>query len=314
MFSSKEYVLEVYKQRSFSKAARKLFVSQPALSATIKRTEEKVGEPIFDRSTTPISLTPCGEEYIRTAYAIAASEENFINYLNKLQGMQTGKLILGGTNLNISYVLPTILEEFGKTYPNITIMLEEKNIEDLEKALDLGEIDFLVDACQMDQSKFTSYPYQKESVLLVIPKFYACNDKLTDYRLSRRDIILDRHLDENFPILPLNLIADQQFILLKETTDTYKRTEKLFLKYEITPSVHYHLDQQSSAFSLACAGLGVTFISDTLVKNSSFHPNLCYYKIDSIAGDRHIQFHKKKSRNLTYAMQAFLKVAHIPLD
>lgn len=65
MFQGMEYVYEVYKERSFSRAARNLYISQPSLSASIRRIEARIGAPIFDRSTTPISLTECGEEYIR---------------------------------------------------------------------------------------------------------------------------------------------------------------------------------------------------------------------------------------------------------
>lgn len=311
MFASRNYVLEVYKERSFSKAAKKLFISQPALSATIKRIEDKIGEDIFDRSTTPISLTACGEEYIRIANEINSSEENFIAYIKNLQGLKTGKLILGGTNLNISYILPPILEEYQKKFPHIIVNLEEKNIDELEKALDLGEIDFLIDSGDLDQQRFSSYIYQNECVILAIPKFYQCNERLENFRLTRRDIILDKHLKGDFPILPLNLVANEKFILLKKTTDTYKRVESLFAKYHIEPSVHLHLDQQSSAFSLACAGLGITFISDTLIKNSAFHPNLCYYKINTMESTRFIQFHKKRGRHPTYAMQAFLDMTGV---
>ena len=310
MFTSRNYVLEVNKERSFSKAAKNLFISQPALSATIRRIEEKIGENIFDRSTSPISLTSCGEEYIRIANEMNAAEEDFLAYVKNLKGLKTGKLILGGTNLNISYILPPILEEYQKDFPDIVVKLEEKNIVDLEKALDLGEIDFLVDSCDLDQNKFSTYIYQNECVILAIPKIYRCNEKLLDYRLSRRDVILDKHLKPDFPILPLDLVASEKFILLNETTDTYKRVEALFAKYNIQPSVHLHLDQQSSAFSLARAGLGITFISDTLIKNSAFHPNLCYYKIDTNESSRHIQFHHKKGRHLSYAMQAFLTMTN----
>ena len=64
MFSNPEYVYEVYKERSFSKAAKNLFISQPALSVTIKRIENRIGTPIFDRSTNPVGLTECGQKYI----------------------------------------------------------------------------------------------------------------------------------------------------------------------------------------------------------------------------------------------------------
>ena len=57
MFQGMEYVYEVYKEKSFTVAAKNLYVSQPALSAAIKKTEQKIGTELFDRASTPISLT-----------------------------------------------------------------------------------------------------------------------------------------------------------------------------------------------------------------------------------------------------------------
>ena len=95
MFSGKEYVYEVYKEKSFSKAANNLFISQPSLSSTIKRIENKIGMPIFDRSTTPIGLTECGLKYIKAAESIMAIEQDFHNYLDDARNLQTGTLTIG---------------------------------------------------------------------------------------------------------------------------------------------------------------------------------------------------------------------------
>jgi len=57
MFKGKKYVYEVYREKSFSKAAQNLYISQPSLSARIKQIEEQIGEPLFDRSTNPLQLT-----------------------------------------------------------------------------------------------------------------------------------------------------------------------------------------------------------------------------------------------------------------
>ena len=57
MFQGMEYIYEVYKEKSFSKAAAALFISQPSLSANVKRVENRIGYPIFDRSTKPLQLT-----------------------------------------------------------------------------------------------------------------------------------------------------------------------------------------------------------------------------------------------------------------
>ena len=60
MFQGMEYVYEVYKEKSFSKAAANLFISQPSLSANVRRVEARIGYPVFDRSTKPLGLTECG--------------------------------------------------------------------------------------------------------------------------------------------------------------------------------------------------------------------------------------------------------------
>ena len=70
MLDYKEYIYAVYQERSFSKAARKLFVSQPWLSATVKKVEQGLKRQLFDRSTTPISLTEDGQYYIENVERI----------------------------------------------------------------------------------------------------------------------------------------------------------------------------------------------------------------------------------------------------
>ena len=80
MFSGMNYVYEVYKEQSFSKAAENLYISQPALSSMIKKIETKIGMPLFDRSTSPIQLTECGKKYIKTAEKIMALDNEFAYY------------------------------------------------------------------------------------------------------------------------------------------------------------------------------------------------------------------------------------------
>ena len=99
MFEGKEYVYRVYKEGSFSKAAKSLYISQPSLSAAVKREESRIGNPIFDRSTSPVSLTECGQKYVDCVERILAVENEFSNYLTDLNGLQTGCLILGGSHL-----------------------------------------------------------------------------------------------------------------------------------------------------------------------------------------------------------------------
>lgn len=76
MLKNMDYVYAVYLNQSFSKAAKALYISQPALSAAIKKVEVEVGTPLFDRGTNPISLTEAGQYYIDSIENIMQIEDN----------------------------------------------------------------------------------------------------------------------------------------------------------------------------------------------------------------------------------------------
>ena len=114
MFQGMRYVYEVYKEMSFSKAARNLFISQPSLSAAVKKEEAQIGFPIFDRSSNPIQLTDLGKEYIRSIEIIMDVENGFQNYINDMRELKSGSLSIGGTNLFTSYVLPPLISRFNE--------------------------------------------------------------------------------------------------------------------------------------------------------------------------------------------------------
>ena len=96
MFRNKEYIYCVYKEQSFSKAAEKLHVSPPALSAMVKRIETQLGTPIFDRKTSPISLTSFGAEYIKNVEIINELENRMMNMNYEFQTLQIGQLSICG--------------------------------------------------------------------------------------------------------------------------------------------------------------------------------------------------------------------------
>ncbi len=107
MFTWKKYVYEVYKEKKLLKAAQNLYISQPSLSARIKKIEQRLGSPLFDRSTMPIRLTEVGEAYIKAAEEISQIEQQMENYINNLNTLRSGHLSMGGSNLFAAYVLDT---------------------------------------------------------------------------------------------------------------------------------------------------------------------------------------------------------------
>ena len=309
MFKLKHYVQEIARTGSFSQAAQNLYVSQPSLSASIKRLEEKIGEPLFDRSCHPIALTPCGREYLRAARQIDMAQEDFTAFLEEYRICATGKLILGGSNQNISFVLPSLLERFVREYPGIELELVVGNIAQLQQFLQEGRVDLVMDSCEMDPQYFRSYQYKDENLILAVPASFSCNGAAGAYALTWEDIRRNRHRASDTPALPLKLLADTPFISMTPETDTYRRVQLICAEADFCPVTILSFSQQSTAFNMVCAGLGFTFISDTLAKNARFRPDLVFYKVGSPESYRHIKVFVNTARRMSYAVKAFLEIA-----
>ena len=116
MFRYKSYVNEVYKEKSFSKAAENLYISQPSLSARIIKLEEELGMPIFDRSTSPLCLTEFGEVYMEALREVDAIERRIENYISDISHLRTGKLTIGASNVFAAYVIPPLPASCSRRY------------------------------------------------------------------------------------------------------------------------------------------------------------------------------------------------------
>ena len=298
MFDGKEYVYAVYEEKSFSKAAQKLYITQPALSTAIKKVEKKIGTPIFDRSTSPIGLTPGGEVYIDAIEKLFALEQNTLNQLNNLNGLLAGKLSVGGTIFFTSFVLPGVLSEFSHRYPQIKIDLQEGTTTQLTDKLVAEELDLLIDNSELDDKNYEKYYYSTERIILAV-----------QYQLTAEDIRAGRHSQAEFPVLPLPLLKSTPFIFVKEENSIYKRSMKMCSRQNYSPNIIMKPDQVVSAFNMAGRGVGATFIPDGLIVNLPYEVPLCFYKMNEELAVRYVYLYKKRNKYLTKAMEEFIRVA-----
>ncbi|QIB69820.1 LysR family transcriptional regulator [Aminipila butyrica] len=311
MFAKKDLIYAVYKEKSFSKAAESLFISQPSLSAMIKKVESKVGEPIFDRSTNPIQLTEIGKKYIACCEAIAKTEDTFANYLNDTYELKTGSLALGSNHLFMANVLPKFIEIFVGRYPYIDLNLVDSHSHDLEKKLLDGELDLIIDNKELNPSIYEKFFLGTEFLLLAVPRKLEINQGLEKYQLSYKDILKNRHIDDDQVLsTPLSFFAHTPFVLMPEGNDTRTRTNNIFLRQSIKPNLLFQLNQLATVYTIISIGLGSSFISDTLIKQSpAMQTQLVFYKVDDPDTKRKVFFHAKKNRYMTKAMEEFIAIS-----
>lgn len=306
MFQGMDYVYEVYKEGSFSKAAKNLYISQPALSAYIKKIETSLGVPLFDRSTTPVHLTEPGKMYIQAVLQVKAIQNNLEEYFQDITTLKTGKISIGGATFFCSFVLPDIIAEFKSKHPGITVDLVEVNSFGLQKELIKETIDLGIECCHLDTSQFENHVIGKENIILAVPKNYKINTELSHCRLSFQDIAENKHLSPDFPSVQLNKFANEPFVMLKRGNDMYTRGMKLCQQAGFVPKAVMYLDQLMTSYHIACKGIGIAFIRDSLVRYMNFNQDVYFYKLDGELSSRELVLIRKKNRYLSKSVEAFI--------
>lgn len=310
MFVWKKYVYEVYKERSFTKAAQNLYISQPSLSARIKKIEEIIGEPLFDRSTTPLQLTEVGKVYIEAAEEITQIEQRVENYINDLAGLKTGNLAVGASTLFAAYVVPSLITQFNQKFPDVHIQLIEGNTAELEEMLGSNALDFVIDNYHYDSILYNKELYCEENILLAVPKHFAVNEELGMYQLSYKNIKNKNYLNQKYPAVPLGRFADLPFIMLTQGNDTRTRGDRLCRNVGFKPNIVLEFNQQPTAYMASSTQLGATFISDILVSQLPTFENLVYYKLDGEEAKRKVFFYYKTHKYKTRVMEEFIRMMH----
>ncbi|MCI8319085.1 MAG: LysR family transcriptional regulator [Lachnospiraceae bacterium] len=308
MFSGMHYVYEVYKTKSFSKAAKNLYISQPALSAMIKKIEGKVGAPLFDRCTNPVQLTEYGKRYIKIAEKIMDLEDEFAYYTDNLDELKTGHLSIGSVSFFVSYILPGYISTFSSAYPNVKINLFESDSYKLEQKAASGELDLVIDNYQVDPKQYKTHTLTEEHLLLAVPASFHANRSATRYQLSWEDVKNNVHLNPTRPGISLKKFANEPLLTLRQPNDTRKRMEAIYQNAGVKFSPILKLDQLLTMYHMIEYGLGLSFVSDTLIKCLPYNPNVIYYKLEDPNTVRYVTLYYKNSKYLTRSMQEFIKI------
>lgn len=310
-----KYVYAVYQEKSFSKAAKKMYISQPALSNMVRKAEQEMGAAIFDRSTIPLTVTKEGAHYIKCIEKILFIQRNIKAYFEDIKELNTGSLSLGGSSYFCSFVFPEMLGRFHEKYPNVTIDLLEGNVKELKKGLEDETVDLVLEtALEKSDPAVKRFFYKKETLILAVPASYPINKKLQPYRLSHQDIVSENYRKETVEPVPLGEFQEIPFITMKPGNDLYKRGRSLCKNAGFTQKTAICVDQVLTSVNIASTGVGAVFIRSDIVKCMMDHERLVYYKLGDPLADRNVTFAVKRGRYITSSMKEFLRMAGIEAE
>ena len=144
------YVLAVAEHKNFTKAAQKVFVTQPTLSMQIQKLEEELEVTIFDRTKKPIQLTEVGEKIVQQARNIVNESDRIQEIVDQQKGFIGGVFRLGVIPTIMPTLLPMFIGSFIKKYPKVKLKIEELHTEAILEKLREGHLDAAIAATPLE--------------------------------------------------------------------------------------------------------------------------------------------------------------------
>ena len=301
MINNIDYIYEIYKTGSFTKAAENLYVSQPALSLAIRKLEDKIGYPLFERRGKQTVPTEYGEKYIQAIKEIKRIQEDLENEISEISQLKSGRLRVGTTTFIANYLLPHIMKKFKGLYPSITVELFVEQSTVLKGKLECDELDIIIDNSVSLFPEMCYRPLFDEKILVGVPKESAVNERLRDCAVTQEDgkISAARKVD-------IVLLKDEDFILLKEGNSMREIATHIFGEAKIEPNVSMEFDSLLSSVRYAECGFGICLLTDTILKNRN--TELCLYVPDTQFSSRTVYLIKKEKRYTSVATREFMRL------
>lgn len=243
-FREFRYMIAVADCQSITKAAAKLYVSQPSLSHLIARVEQELGLKLFDRTAYPIRLTYAGERYVDTARKILMLDDDMRREFMDISEGRKGRITVGIPTERGGYMLPGILTRFKKEFPGIEVSVLEGSSELLIDSVLKGQTNFII------IPETQKVPELEQELIYREELFFIAGHEM----VKEFNCCLDSHT-----VNPEKL-SGMPFVLQNRGHSIRKIADSIFKKYQIIPQVVMETHSSLTAATMAAAGSAVTIV------------------------------------------------------
>jgi DNA-binding transcriptional LysR family regulator len=295
-----KYVLAVYKNKSFTKAAEELHIAQPSLSKQIAKLEHEFGIKLFYRGHGKVEPTLDGLRFVDQAEKILRMQNDLERELYERKQGVGGELIIGSTPVTGGRILPPLLQAFSERYPNVAIRLVEESTEELTNLTVKGLIDLSILALPVEN------PLLATKKMLTEPLYVALPREPQKWMPVELQNFLSSSKTNKVDFLTMEELANYPFILLKQGFGFRRTVLELCAKGGFQPHVAYETSSIELAQSLVGYGLGITIVPDMVVHRDTQKCPL-YFKLDS-KPTRTLVFAYNRERYLSATSRALIKI------
>lgn len=266
----------VVKYRSFTKAAEKLYISQPTISTHIRMLEEELCSRLIIRTTKSIEVTPRGTELYECASTILNLRDNLVQRWTS----EENKMIqLGASTIPSAYVLPEILHTYGKLHSEVYFVIHQSDSQGVVDGLLNGSFDIGMIGMECEDKSLTCVPFYRDRMVLITP----VNEQFLSLKANRET--------------PLQTLL-QEPIILREQGSGSKKSADYFLDSiglrEEDLRVTARVNDQESIKNLVAGGLGISIISECAARNFVEEKRLLMFELPEKASGRNLYLAFKK--------------------
>ena len=257
------YIKTIADERSMTRAAQKLFVTQPSLSHCVMNIEQQLGAPIFERSTTPVSLTPAGQIYVQAARRFLQIETQMNESLAALSGHTTGFLRLGLPQQRTDELLPQVLAEFRSAYPDVRVQALSLPGEELERMLLGSELDMALISGEAENEKLDYQLVASDETVL----------------LAGRKTQIAQRIPSGSTI-SLSACEGETFVLPAESLPFSRSYDELLARAGLSPFAALRTDDSQCA-KRVCAACSLVMLCPfiTLLSDAPAMQQLSHYRL-----------------------------------
>jgi len=239
-----EYFIEVARQRSFSKAAEILYVSQPSISIAIKELESELGVVLLYRNPKSVELTDHGEAILEQAQQIVSSFQNIAAQLENVSNLRSGKVHVGLPPITGVTVLAHFLGAFKKEYPNIEVNLYEYGSKKIEVAIRDGLLDVgVICVPAANNGIYEMMPLVRDPLRIIMHP---------EHRLAKQTEI---NYDD---------LRNERLVLYSSDFGLHDTITERFRHAGFNPHVIFNTSQRELMTQTVAAGLGVAFLPSAI--------------------------------------------------
>lgn len=288
-FRQLETFVEVVKLKSFSKAAEKLFITQPTVTNHIQNLENELGTLLINRFGKKITLTDAGNLLYKYAINILNACEMAKFDLASYQGKIQGHLHVFSSSVPRKYLLPSIIKDFIDTYPDVTFSLSDKDSKEVINGILDGETDFGILGAKYSSNNIKYLDLMDDRLVLITPN--SC-----------------KYPNENFTYVSKDVLFNEKILFREEGSGTRDLIETVFEKAKLPISklkIAAYIEDTETIKELVSLGVGVSFLSENSVKNDLILKKYKVFYIDGLDFRRNFYFAFHKNRQLSPLSEAF---------